>query len=117
MSAAAKQCAPRTTADHSETVPPGLKRTRIGLIPIDWSIKALGPLVTITSGESPSLFRFGPTGTPYFKVDQVNNSIKYLGRDQTEYFIDEPSKAVPAGSVLFPKRGASIMDMSPRSWT
>lgn len=87
----------------------GYKRTDIGHIPIDWNSSALGPLVTITSGESPSLFRFGFSGVPYFKVEQLNNCSKYLGREETEYFISPPPKTVPAGSVLFPKRGASIM--------
>jgi hypothetical protein len=86
-------------------VPPGFRRTAIGLMPIDWPVKALGPLVTITSGESPSLFSFGATGTPYFKVEQLNNSAKYLGSEETDYFIAGPSKTVPPGSVMFPKRG------------
>lgn len=90
-------------------VPPGFKRTAIGPLPIEWDMRSLGPLVTITSGESPSLFRFGFEGTPYFKVEQLNNSSKYLGSEGTEYFIDNASRSVPAGSVLFPKRGASIM--------
>lgn len=93
----------------AQNVQPRYKQTDIGHIPIDWDPKALGLLVTITSGESPSLFRFGFSGVPYFKVEQLNNCSKYLGGEETEYFISSPSKTVPAGSVLFPKRGASIM--------
>lgn len=105
-----RDASPRYLAQtETQDVPPGYKPTEIGLIPIDWDVRTLGPLVTITSGESPSLFRFGLAGTPYFKVEQLNNSSKYLGSEETEYFIDGPSRTVPTGSVLFPKRGASIM--------
>ena len=85
------------------------KETVVGILPCDWTVRELGSLVTITSGESPSLFSFCDSGTPYFKVDQLNNSIKLLGSTYTDYFISASPKAVPCGSVLFPKRGASIM--------
>ncbi len=90
-------------------VPPGYKRTEVGVIPVDWEAKPLGPYVTITSGESPSKFQFGSSGTPYFKVEQLNNSNKFLDSSTTEYFIVGYCKNIPQGSVLFPKRGASIM--------
>lgn len=72
-----------------------------------WPWRRLGELVTLTSGQSPSAFRFGPTGTPYYKVDQLGRSQKYLGRGSTPYFsMQLPS--VPAGSVLIAKRGGAI---------
>lgn len=83
----------------------GYKRTEIGLIPIDWGVELLGDFVKITSGESPSRFRFSDEGIPYFKVDQLNNSPKLA--DTTDYFIDT-KRTVKRGSVVFPKRGASI---------
>jgi type I restriction enzyme S subunit len=76
--------------------------------PDDWKVEALGEYVDIVSGESPSQFTFAASGTPYFKVEQLNNSNKHLGSRQTPYFTVD-SRAVPAGSVIFPKRGASIM--------
>lgn len=67
----------------------------------------MGELVALTSGQSPSGFKFGPTGTPYYKVDQLGRSQKYLGRSSTPYF--SPNLPyVPAGSLLIAKRGAAI---------
>ena len=85
---------------------PGYKRTEAGAIPEEWTAEPLGPLVQICSGESPSRFRFESSGVPYFKVDQLNNDSKYLSA--TPYFFRE-GKTVPRGSVIFPKRGASIL--------
>lgn len=95
--------------DGTNGVPAGYKQTEVGLIPSDWEVRPLGALVTITSGESPSHFRFGPVGIPYFKVEQLNNSPKYLGSEETDYFLVGSPRTIPAGSVVFPKRGASIM--------
>lgn len=67
----------------------------------------MGELVTLTSGQSPSGFKFGPTGAPYFKVEQLGRSRKYLGRRSTPYLsADLPH--VPVGSVLIAKRGGAI---------
>lgn len=67
----------------------------------------MGDLVTLTSGQSPSGFKFGPTGTPYYKVDQLGRSQKYLWRSSTPYF-SSSLPHVPAGSVLIAKRGGAI---------
>lgn len=85
---------------------PKFHRTAAGDLPLDWTAEALGAHVRITSGESPSKFRFEGSGTPFFKVDQLNNDSKYLAT--TPYFFAGP-ESVPAGSVVFPKRGASIL--------
>ncbi len=82
------------------------KKTEVGLIPEDWDVSTLGSHVEINSGESPSRFRFETSGVPYFKVDQLNNDSKYLSA--TPYFILK-SKIVLSGSLIFPKRGASIL--------
>jgi type I restriction enzyme S subunit len=72
-----------------------------------WAPRRLGDLVNLTSGQSPSGFKFGSTGKPYFKVDQLGKSTKYVGRDETPY-LAENLPEVPAGSVLIAKRGAAI---------
>jgi type I restriction enzyme S subunit len=90
----------------SEALRAGYKLTEVGVIPEDWEADSLGLHVVINSGYSPSLFRFETTGTPYFKVDQLNNEPKYLVT--TPYFF-RGEQAVPAGSLIFPKRGASIL--------
>src|SRR5437660_417524 len=84
----------------------GYKQTEVGMIPEDWHAQPLGPYVEIRSGESPSLFRFENDGTPYFKVEQLNNNSKYL--EDTPYFF-KGDKNVRRGSLIFPKRGASIL--------
>ena len=72
----------------------------------EWEEKKLGEYVTIESGESPSKFNFTDNGTPYYKVDQLNNGNKY--QKDTPYFI-ECNNPILSGSIIFPKRGASIL--------
>ena len=91
----------------TETVKPGYKQTDVGVIPEEWLAEPLGLHVRITSGESPSLVKFTSSGLPYFKVEQLNNSEKFLGVFSTPYHFQK-GKAVPRGSVVFAKRGAAI---------
>ena len=86
---------------------PGYKRSDVGVIPNDWDATNLGGLVKITSGASPSMFRFTGNGIPYFKVEQLSNSEKYLSGTDTPYLF-ERGPSVPARSVVFAKRGAAI---------
>lgn len=85
----------------------GFKPTEAGLIPDDWEVAPLGEFVRITSGASPSLFRFSGDGIPYFKVEQLSNAEKYLDATHTPYAFDS-GVSVPGTSVLFAKRGAAI---------
>lgn len=84
---------------------PGTKQTEIGEIPADWSIEQLGPMVNIISGLAPSQCHFYPEGVPYFKVEQLNNCDKYLKNSSLHVAVVNP---IPVGSIIFPKRGASI---------
>jgi len=84
----------------------GYKRTEVGVVPEEWEVTPLGMYVEINSGESPSKFDFCDQGIPFFKVEQLNNDPKY--QRTTPYYIRE-GKTVPAGSLIFPKRGASIL--------
>ncbi|WP_299010393.1 restriction endonuclease subunit S [uncultured Shewanella sp.] len=84
----------------------GTKPSELGEIPEDWEVSSLGELVTIASGDSPSRFEFISDGIPYFKVEQLNNGRVYA--DETEYKIIT-NKVISAGSIIFPKRGASIL--------
>lgn len=67
----------------------------------------LGDHVKITSGISPSLLTFKADGMPYFKVEQLSNSDKYLDANSTPYHF-QTGPTVQAGSVIFAKRGAAI---------
>lgn len=101
------EVSPKYLADVSmNSVPVGYKQTEVGVIPEDWEAKSLGEYVEIFSGESPSKFEFLNVGIPYFKVEQLNNGSVYA--ELTPYFV-KSSKVVLAGSVIFPKRGASIL--------
>lgn len=85
----------------------GYKVTGAGVVPEDWAVVPLGEEVRITSGESPSQFHFADSGVPYFKVEQLSNSEKYLDSFSTPYHF-ALGKTVPRGSVVFAKRGAAI---------
>ena len=93
-------------ASNNNQVPEGYKKTEVGVIPEDWDVVQLGFYVDINSGESPSKFDLLDQGTPYFKVEQLNNDSKYL--KTTPYYF-KAKKTIPAGSLIFPKRGASIL--------
>lgn len=88
-------------------IPPGYKYSVVGIIPQEWKVTTLGKLVSITSGESPSLFNLREIGKyPYIKVEDMNNCEKYqlLCREYT----DDERCAIQKGSIIFPKRGAAI---------
>ena len=88
-------------------IPAGYKYSAVGIIPQEWEVASLGKLVSITSGESPSLFNLREIGKyPYIKVEDMNNCEKYqlLSREYT----DDERCAIQKGSIIFPKRGAAI---------
>lgn len=73
-----------------------------------WQKAKLGRLVTIYSGDAPSKFKFQNEGMPYYKVDSLNYGDKYI--ESEVYHIEPCSNFVPAGAIVFPKRGAAIMN-------
>ena len=86
------------------------KNTAIGPIPTDWEVKKLGELVDITSGNSPSDFNLLEIGRyPYLKVEDLNNSFKYQISSR-EYTDDIFRNVVVKNSLIFPKRGAAIIN-------
>ena len=92
---------------ENNNIPAGYKDSVVGIIPQEWEIATLGKLVSITSGESPSLFNLRDIGKyPYIKVEDMNNCEKYQA-DSREYTDDE-RVVIAKGSIIFPKRGAAI---------
>jgi type I restriction enzyme, S subunit len=69
----------------------------------------LGTLVKIQSGYSPSTFQLADNGEiPYIKVEDMNNCNKY--QKSSRFYTNDVSRSVPQGAVIFPKRGAAIMN-------
>jgi type I restriction enzyme S subunit len=78
-------------------------------LPSGWEIKKLGDLVNIISGVSPSVFNLKQNGKyPYLKVEDLNNCEKY--QFESREYSDEEKYLIPEGSILFPKRGAAILN-------
>ena len=90
-------------------IPAGYKDSAVGIIPQEWEVVTLGKLVSITSGESPSLFHLRNIGKyPYIKVEDMNNCEKY--QSFSREYTDDERCAIPKGSIIFPKRGAAIIN-------
>ena len=90
-------------------IPQGYKNSPLGIIPKEWEVKRLGDYVDIISGESPSLYDLGTTGTyPYIKVEDMNNCSKY--QIESREYSNNQRNVVHKGSIIFPKRGAAIQN-------
>lgn len=88
-------------------IPAGYKDSAVGIIPQEWSVTTLGKLVSITSGESPSLYNLKSSGKyPYIKVEDMNNCEKH--QSFSREYTDDERYTIPKGSIIFPKRGAAI---------
>jgi len=83
------------------------KQSDIMTVPKEWDLEPLGNHVQITSGASPSLFHFEMNGIPYFKVEQLSSSEKYLTSNSTPYHFNKGVTVQP-NSIVFAKRGAAI---------
>lgn len=90
-------------------IPEGYKETSLGVIPKEWEVKRLGDLVSIMSGESPSLYTLHNQGKyPYVKVEDMNLCEKYQTHSRS--YSNEEKNIVKKGSIIFPKRGAAILN-------
>ena len=95
--------------NQPKTIPQGYKATALGIIPQEWEVMRLGDIVSITSGESPSLYHLKAEGKyPYVKVEDLNNCEKY--QESSREYSDDNNTTIKAGSIIFPKRGASILN-------
>nr|WP_180186127.1 restriction endonuclease subunit S [Acinetobacter sp. YH01008] len=74
-----------------------------------WELDLLGNLVQIKSGYSPSKYELDKSGEmPFLKVEELNNCDKY--QEYSRFYTERNSDAVPSKSVVFPKRGAAILN-------
>ncbi|WP_210466832.1 restriction endonuclease subunit S [Rufibacter roseolus] len=75
----------------------------------EWETRRLGELITIKSGVSPANYKFGEEALyPFIKVEDLNNCIKY--QVSSRFFTDSSKNLVAANSIIFPKRGAAILN-------
>lgn len=77
---------------------------------LKYDVVNLGSLVSIKSGDSPSKFKFvcKESGVPFYKVKDMNSSIKYQNFAK-EWVEPNDKKIVDSQNIIFPKRGAAIM--------
>jgi type I restriction enzyme S subunit len=74
-----------------------------------WGEKRLGELITIQSGNTPSNSVFNEDGAyPFFKVEELNNTKKYQTRSR--FYSNDGKDLIKKNSIVFPKRGAAIMN-------
>lgn len=94
---------------QTNNIPQGYKDSPLGVIPKEWEVKKLGELVDIISGESPNSFNLSNCGKyPYIKVEDMNNCEKY--QIHSRYYSNDDRSIVKRNSVIFPKRGAAILN-------
>ncbi|GEP96759.1 restriction endonuclease subunit S [Chitinophaga cymbidii] len=77
--------------------------------PQGWKAKRLGDLVNIISGNSPDKQSLHLKGIyPYLKVEDLNNNSKY--QKTSREYTDLEKNLIPEYSIIFPKRGAAILN-------
>ncbi|QIH40288.1 hypothetical protein G7A72_16385 [Flavobacterium sp. Sr18] len=75
----------------------------------EWEKKKLGDLVKIKSGNSPSDYNFIDDGVnPFIKVEELNNCSKY--QNKSRFYSNNHKNLIESFSVIFPKRGAAILN-------
>jgi|LSQX01.1.fsa_nt_gb type I restriction enzyme S subunit len=97
--------------DGSVAVPPGYKRTEVGIIPEEWTVASLGEIATIATGNTP------PTHDPTNYGDEYP-FVSPTDLGETKYVADtdkklskkgfEASRRFPANSILFVSIGSTI---------
>tara|TARA_R110002033_G_scaffold6031_1_gene24506 strand:- start:16276 stop:17559 length:1284 start_codon:yes stop_codon:yes gene_type:complete len=75
----------------------------------EWGQVKMQKIVSIASGESPSKHKFVDDGQyPYLKVEDLNNCSKYQLASRN--YSNKSTNLVSKGSIIFPKRGAAILN-------
>ncbi|ASI96994.1 restriction endonuclease subunit S [Vibrio rotiferianus] len=79
------------------------------MVPNGWEVTTLGEHVDISSGYSPSKYVLAESGSfPFVKVEDMNNCAKYQSISRT--YTETNGSPIGKGAVIFPKRGAAIMN-------
>jgi type I restriction enzyme S subunit len=116
VSAAAIEREAGSGGDQIAAVPPGYKRTAVGVIPEDWEVKTLGALGQPLSGGTPptSDVRFWGGDIPWvsskdMKVARLRDSIDHV----TPLAIGNGTRLVQPGTILMVVRGMSLAHSFP----
>ena len=76
----------------------------------EWEDVNLGEIVKIKSGYSPSKYDLKDKGNiPFLKVEELNNCVKFQ-KDSRFYAESFESDLILKNSIIFPKRGAAILN-------
>jgi len=74
----------------------------------EWESIKLGDYISITSGNSPSLYDLSDEGIyPFLKVEELNNCDKY--QINSRFYTNDSKNLIEENSIIFPKRGAAIL--------
>jgi type I restriction enzyme S subunit len=74
-----------------------------------WMEKKLGDICVIQSGDSPSKYNLEQVGLyPFLKVEELNNCFKY--QFESREYTNDTKSLIPMNSIVFPKRGAAILN-------
>jgi len=98
-----------TTTLHSEKNKTLFPQLRFQEFEGEWKNIKLGNYIIIKSGYSPSSYNFTDDGIyPFIKVEELNNCNKY--QNKSRFYSSENKNLVETFSVIFPKRGAAILN-------
>ena len=87
------------TMDNSPSndVPPGYKRTEVGVIPEDWHVVGIGDLNPFVTSGSRGWARFYPdTGAPFIRITNLSRQSIYLDLSDLKFVVFPPQASVEA---------------------
>lgn len=74
-----------------------------------WEYKTLGEVGLFISGYTPKKNELNSSsGTPYFKVSDMNRLDNQITMTYSDLYIKTPKKIFPKGCIVFPKNGGAI---------
>lgn len=95
-----------TKQQHTQPLVPELRFPEFNE---EWVKVKLGNLVSIKSGHSPSSYNYSEDGkNPFIKVEELNNCEKY--QVLSRFYSNSTKGIVEKNAILFPKRGAAILN-------
>src|SRR5690625_5144362 len=95
------EIAPQT---YEDDVPPGYKRTEVGVIPEDWGVSELGSLFKIASSKRVMQAQWRASGIPFYRTREIA-ALSECGRVQNDLFISEKLYREYATKYGVPEKG------------